>query len=718
VATTTKKSRIRGLPPKIQLNESDSQTQLSGGIYNDANSTIVFSESVDLNYGSKLPAESRFLTTELSSSLSAPGNVVSSISDTWTILSGTSTGLNELVQPYRDNNNPAVDGKSTNTTFFSEGSTVEDVGAGFSQPLWSKTKIEIDISSNPCSFKSVISQSSATDTNGSGLGPFGYVSGASYPMAYFNFDTRIWEGIGTGWALQSNNEVSAALDSTNFWNDQSVAWLESLDYAMIGFNPGILNLAPKIVNQLTSSTVAPPIATAAQQEEYAEYFLASDFPRKDILGQRAAGQPTDSYGFPYAGKFHATSSQLLRMSDYISAPFLLEKIVLEISGAQFTMFDSIDTGGYYSITSSVVPAVINNFFILNQKNNSRFSVRSENYSSDAPRDLHFQSPSMVKLSADSSPQFVNSTRDLVTFAGISCYTNDITDRPTEEITWYTDILESAAAWALINSQIGGATVGLSSYVFTPVNIGTNEFFGTPGTQTQTFDILSNISRDLNIELSSSISSSIAELSWTRNISANIPVRSPNIVVQINTNSPFTNNGISAFIPNNFTSFEFGGSNGLGFELLSNRRQKIDFRNASEIKLNNGPVNNLLYGGRIDTNSAFSGKGVFEPIEFSNTNPYLLFPGDELVFGWQLPVVQNVGNKRDQISSAENRQHFNSWTGLSIPASGSNRLVDICQMSFDGPGKVVFYGSYVSDGMETHIDEAVVSTGAIRGIIGE
>lgn len=715
MATTTKKSRIRGLPPKIQLNESDSQTQLAGGIYNDANSTIVFTGSVDLNYGSKLPAESRFLTTELSSSLSAPGNVVSSISDTWTILSGTSTGLNELVQPYRDNNNPAVDGKSTNTTFFSEGSTVEDVGIGFSQPLWSKTKIEIDISSNPCSFKSVISQSSATDTAIGG--PLGYVSGVSYPMAYFNFDTKMWEGIGTGWALQANNTSVPYIDAGANLTECPASWLESLDYATIGFNPSIINLKPRLANQLTSSV--------PQQVAYAEHFLGLDMPKKDILAQRSAGQPTDSFGFPYAGKFHATGSQLLRMSNYITEPFLLEKVVLEISGAEFTMFDSINTGGYYSLTSSVFPAVINNFFILNQKKNSRFNIRSNEYVADVPSFVNFQSPSNVELTANSQPQFINTSRDLVMFGGITTYTNDLFDNPVENVYWYNSFLDSSAKWSAINAQTVDAQSGALNLVMIRGS-GITGFINTPGITTGSFDTLDNIQRDFNIHISSSISSSISTLSWKKNISANIPVRSPSIVNQINTNSPtYVDVGTVSNLTN-FTSFEFGGSNGLGFELLTNRRLRTDYKNASEINsrdLSGGSDISVLYGQSLEKTSAFSGIGVLDQIQFSTANPYLLFPEDELVFGWQLPALQNIGNQysggpSSDICSVENRGHFNSWTHLSIPASGSNRLVDICQMSFDGPGKVIFYGSYVSEGIESYVDSDVVSTNAIRGIIGE
>ena len=45
------------------------------------------------------------------------------------------------------------------------------------------------------------------------------------------------------------------------------------------------------------------------------------------------GTPTDIAGFPLASQFDATGSQLLDMSHHITAPFLVEKMVLNVSGA-------------------------------------------------------------------------------------------------------------------------------------------------------------------------------------------------------------------------------------------------------------------------------------------------------------------------------------------------------------------------------------------------
>jgi hypothetical protein len=723
VARTNKNSRLKGLPPRIALGEEDSvPTRGNGSIPFNDTKTIVFQEQSDINYGSKLDATSLHLSSELSSSLSGPGNIVAGISDTWKILSGSS-GLNtDIIQPFIDSSLAAADGLSNNIEFFSDGSKVEDVGEGFSQPLWSKTKFEIDISSNPCSFKCAISQSKFTDST-DGDTP-GYLSGSSYPMAYYNFESKMWEGIGTGWALQASNAETSVLIGDSVLSN-ATCWLDAIEYATIGFGPGIINLKAQIVNQLTSSVA--PAAVAQQQQDYANHFLALSPPRQDVFTQWHAGHPIDTYGFPYAAKFHATSSQLLDMSNYISEPFLLEKIVLEVSGAQFTMFDTIDTGGLYSLTSSVFPATVNTFFILNQTDVAGFNVRSPNWRDTASNDLKFEIPKLQELTANSQPQIVSSLRDLVTYGNITAYTNDLTDNPTQEIKLINpDGLNSASSFTDVFSQTLGAEVGMPLYSYIRVTQGT----AVAGQDiTSSYDLLSAIQRECNIHLSQSMSSSIDNLSWNQNISANFPVRSPFAKTFFVNTDPIMN--VLGNVPFNYGGFERGGSNGLGFEQASFKRLRTEFRTESPIAAGDAlnaqqfQVLDLTQLYNISTNDYLLDATSFvrniQP-DNSTTNPYLLFPTDKLVFGWQLPIPRWIASQTSFLTSTENRNHFNTWQHYSIPPrnAAASEIIDICQMSFDGPAKVIFYGSYLSQDKESHgqSDTVVVSTPSIsRTIIG-
>jgi len=180
------------------------------------------------------------------------------------------------IQAFRDNANPAVDGKISSSVnginpFYATGSAVEVTGQGFQQPLWSKSKIEIDIT--PSSDNTVAQH------------PTGY---DSYPMMYWNKNNSRYEGIGSGKSIYGNY----AANSSGLFS-----CLEEQTYGFGGSQTrwGFLNVTD-------------------------DYY--------DILGR-----PISSFGFPYHAKFQPTSSQQISMSDYISEPFLLEKIVLEVSAA-------------------------------------------------------------------------------------------------------------------------------------------------------------------------------------------------------------------------------------------------------------------------------------------------------------------------------------------------------------------------------------------------
>ena len=176
--------------------------------------------------------------------------------------------------PFRDDAQAASDGKSTNNSFYATGSLVANVGEGFTSPLWSKNKIEIDIT--PSAEHSVgITNTTGNDTN--------------FPMMYWNKDLRVWQGVGLG------------KEFDDYTTDTSLNCLQQLfDDIPIGFGASLDNGA-------VNSTFAS-----------ASYIL---------------GGPISNYGFPYHPKFYATSSNLISMSDYIDQPFLLEKIVIYASAS-------------------------------------------------------------------------------------------------------------------------------------------------------------------------------------------------------------------------------------------------------------------------------------------------------------------------------------------------------------------------------------------------
>ena len=63
----------------------------------------------------------------------------------------------------------------------------------------------------------------------------------------------------------------------------------------------------------------------------------------NIESQSSVGQPVSQFGFPKAIQYNATGSQAIKMSDYISAPFLVSKIWVEIDGI-FGLCENDNTG--------------------------------------------------------------------------------------------------------------------------------------------------------------------------------------------------------------------------------------------------------------------------------------------------------------------------------------------------------------------------------------
>ena len=210
------------------------------------------------------------------------------------------------IQAFRDNTNPAVDGKISSSVnginpFYATGSAVNVTGQGFQQPLWSKSKIEIDIT--PSATHTVMMVPTGSNVN--------------YPMMYWNKERKLYEGIGSG------TGVSGAYSSANNLNGIRAF----LDEQTLGFGTSL-----------------------AYDQNIPQESLG-------VLARQIS-----SFGFPYHQKFQPTGSQQILMGEYISEPFLLEKIVFEVSSALRVY------------TNAIVSSPIWTFFLLNSRTNVSGSV--------------------------------------------------------------------------------------------------------------------------------------------------------------------------------------------------------------------------------------------------------------------------------------------------------------------------------------------------------
>ncbi len=174
--------------------------------------------------------------------------------------------------------------------FYSEGTSSKTFD-GFRGPLKSKTAITFDLISDSSGdglgthiFYATSSLAAGTDVKHKDI-----VGKSGSGMAYWNSSLRRWEML--------EPEI---LDVHSFLS-------ESRAKACLGFSPSAGHVA-------TSPSISSNNNT---------FFL-------DLAS--TVGNPISEFGFPLAKQYNATSSQCYDMSNYISSPFLVEKIVLDVEG--------------------------------------------------------------------------------------------------------------------------------------------------------------------------------------------------------------------------------------------------------------------------------------------------------------------------------------------------------------------------------------------------
>lgn len=510
-------SNVRQLPPGSKM----AATKMFGKILTDAE---IRAEARKSLYGQWLMS----------------GSVTKGVSDEF-----VSFTPGQDIPPFRDHFNPAVDGKSSKNPFYITGSQKNIVGEGFDQPLWSKSKIEIDLTPR-------ISHSFGIQNN---LG-----NNENYPMSYWNEDKKVWQGIGTGLEFQTyfSGTISTpvpfedpAQDIKNFISDQAIGFSNST---------------------LPSTTLT----------NFAKYI----------------GRITNTFGFPFAHKYHATSSNLIPLSRYIDGPFVVEKIVLQFSGA-------LDYQNLFS--SSSTPGTTTNFFILNQRQNTNYNFVEKTTYTRYSGSTRFDEISDQRYFAPSSSngQIISSFRDLVTYFRISGLRDSITDNDKELYTGDLDI--DSVKWS-------------GSFVVS----GTAKSFYKAEDISMLF---------LHRDITSTPSSSITGISLSVRQSGR--------------------SGISAV----------GGRS---------------FLNTFEEIPQDNFVTSLVLSPSISLNT-------YSPIE--KTNPYVVFPEDNLILGWQVPLDLYIGHYSSTTTGSRVQQYDGIGPTLTFPAGGT--------------AKLILYGSKISEGKESH-----------------
>jgi len=566
MARTEKRTTIRGLPPKVRLTIQDSTTgsyppviSKTIGVtttvspFNDQTETIVFNKR-NVYYGLNVPTGSSYIPAISSSgllpSITGSGYVAAGISDVFLDIPKYYTSSSNI-NPFIDNDQFAVDGKSQNLQLYSSGTQI----IGFGSPLWSKQKIEINLSAV------------ASRTLGDAWGP---AISESYTMAYYNHGSASWQPVGS--PRVATYYVSQALAT------------------------GSVGIVPWYKEKAIGFGAFSGIYTNA-------------LPNMELL---SAVRPFKEHGFPFADKYFVpdtgvSSSILYSMSNKLRRPFLVEAVAVQFTGS----FNSGDlvcnwSGGALGSGTSF-------FFILNQRKNGS----------------------------------VNET--VVLNPGPTSFSNTTAS--------YT-----------VSHNSGTMDIVACLPIFTP---GTGAFSTDPATRD--ISIVPALQKNLNVNIifpfqrSDDPDGSLLKWSGKYVVSGVVCAPTPLFTTDQDNGAVLRIRSGSNLFDTYDTIPTFPNSRNGSSSIVGNR----NFLNSTAGNQRHGVFDSTT--GLVDQINGVSWI----------LNPYILYPNDQLIFGWQSP---HTGDTWD-------RQHPD---GIFITGSGNFGA----QLTIaPGFSKVVLYGSYLQEGTE-------------------
>lgn len=495
----------------------------------------------------------------------------------------------------------------------------KEVFFGFSTSSLTKTQIEIDIS--PKQDKNLYrldSTRAKRDPSTNNPGSSGF--------CYFNFKRKVWEDIGM-YDPATGSEVTDRTTATQTRADP-IATISDTDKICMQFS------------------VSPNIAASASLS-----LLSAE-----AVGYRHIGLPTAFFSAPGATRYHATSSQCLKMSDYIQEPFLLDKVVvqMDVDAERLQNYSGFvapgqKAWGFYRDIDNYV------FFLYHQRHNN--------------------------TRRDTVADVSSSIRNLVTHAQI-CFFNGpslstIGSSPIHSPDFSADFNQG-------NAIRGTGRLKQSVNVSVPPRVYQRYFGG-----------VSNIGTYTN---AGEPSSGFFQNYWPGGRNNN------NLVVSSSNN-----------IDTNKFKFYFDGN----FAIDSKREiapPEIDSSDRSIYNRFPGGTLSPYMTSRVDfvvpttvggpfptANQAFSSAGSPE----SAPSPYLLFPEDELIFGFDV----GVGFNRRYVSTSANADGVDYQNGLGI--TGSHMV-----LSASSNAKIILVGSLIRNGQQKIVNTVKFSSGPVSNVISD
>jgi len=413
----------------------------------------------------------------------------------------------------------------------------------------------------------------------------------------------------TTFGIESGVGSSASNDLMVYWNNSTKAWDK------IG---GTVLKPANIQGQLESGKIGFAPTSG--------FIIPNDKNNFDAAFKNY-GMHIDNFGFPKHPKYEAGSNQYIDIKDYICQPFVVEKMAYEFD-AVMHVDKQVSSGYIESDTTTNFTQVGHNlaaytFFILNERPDNLYEGEFKSTLSTGD-DL-----STVFATVGVGDSSKKSSRDLVGYM---------------QAIVFSDADDS-------NDQLYGK---FTEKVNT-TNLGSHDGFISLG-----------LSRELNISGSNFINStsSIVDADFAFSGSA------------IMSGSVFENGSHESF----GVTFNIGGNRKSITDLGAYRSESINekifprgFGNSLKINQKNKDksINHSLFlGSSVSYSEQTSVKKTF----FTNLrkpNPYILMPGDRLIFGWQTPMPVNCFDLDD--------------------ANGSSKMTINTSV-----GKLKLYGSFLSN----------------------
>jgi len=212
------------------------------------------------------------------------------------VIGEDSDALGGTIEPFNDNH-PLADKNE-------QVAVSEDVIPGLNQRLGDHVAIIIDL--NPVDDTTI-----GVERTGGAKSWLGETTGRVTSMAYFNFATRKWETAG------KNNDfvIPGAITVST------------------GSAVGTGTIADKLVDIYTNGFQELVNSSSIGFAGTSGFTIYEDKGSSAFAPLASRGAPVTSYGFPLHQKYEAKDEQLIDMSDYIDAPFVVERVAFEVGVA-------------------------------------------------------------------------------------------------------------------------------------------------------------------------------------------------------------------------------------------------------------------------------------------------------------------------------------------------------------------------------------------------